>query len=105
MTAAELRARIEREIGANWTRTNAHGCDLRRCLITPVKRSFEAEYDASATVDLWIVLEEHPESCDGYKIVYDEKTERFGLACPGIHGREVHLGAYGDTFMQAFDAM
>ena len=105
MTAIELRARIEQEIDGDWSHTNAHGCDLRQCLVTPFKRSFEDAVDAATTVDLWVVLEEHPESCDGCKVVYDEKTECFGLASPGIRGHDFYLGAYGDTFLEAFDAM
>jgi hypothetical protein len=105
VTAEELRARIEAEIAGDWSRTNDHACDLRRCLVAPVKKPFEHEVDPSRTVELWLVLEEDPVACDGYKVVYDEATNKFGLACRFISGRDGHLGANGETFLEAFDAM
>jgi len=56
-------------------------------------------------IDLWLVLEEVPDTRDGYKIVYDDRTGMFGLACRGFSGRDVYLGAYGNNFFEAFDAM
>jgi hypothetical protein len=105
MTSDELRIRIEREIAGNWSRTNGHGCDLRQCLMTPVKKTFEDSSDPSCTVVLWLVLEEDPMDCNGYKVVYDEATDEFGLACPFVSGRNGYLGSYGSTFLEAFDAM
>jgi hypothetical protein len=52
----------------------------------------------------WIVLEECPETMDGYKIVYDESRGRFGLAMRTEEGELHYLGAYGG-FMKTLDAM
>jgi hypothetical protein len=85
MTADELRANIEDEINGRWTTTNAHGCDLRRCLVSPKKQQYRdcSQGDSGKFVELWLVLEEDPISQDGYKIVYDERSGYFGLATPG----------------------
>jgi hypothetical protein len=106
MTAGELRDRIVREIAGDWSRTNLHGCDLRQCLVTPIKQSFEDPNDPTQAVELWLVLEEDPENCNGYKVVYDESTDTFGLASPSFSpGRNGYIGFYGSTFLEAFNAM
>ena len=46
------------------------------------------------------MLEERPETRDGYKIVYDDETRQVGLAT----GNRVFIGFYG-TFIQTLDAM
>ncbi len=99
MTGEERRAQVEVEIAGDWTRTNGHGCDLSRCLVDPVKLSFEDAVDPSATIDLWLVFEDEPDTRDGYKIVCDDQGGMFGLACRFFSGRDGYLGAYGDTFL------
>jgi hypothetical protein len=105
MTAAELQRRIHDEIGSNWDRTNAHGCDLRACLVDPVKLPYEDITDSATTVYLWLVLRESPADHSGYMIVFDEIGNRFGLACRFDSGRDGYLGPYGETFLAAFEAM
>lgn len=106
LTAEQLRARIVTEIGDNWSHKNGHNCDLKHCLLAvPALQQFETAGDPTKTVDLWLVLEEDPLNRDGYKVVYDESTNMFGLACMFISGRNGHLGNYGDTFLEALDAM
>jgi hypothetical protein len=105
MTAEDLKDQIELEIAGDWARTNAHGRNLKQCLVEPVRLPFEDPHDRLATINLWLVLEEVPDTRDGYKIVYDDDRGMFGLACPSISGGNVFLGPYGDTFMEAFDAM
>jgi hypothetical protein len=105
ITAAELKSRIEAEIGEDWSRTNGHGCDLRQCLVGPEKQWFEDDVDPTRTVELWLLLEEDPLNRDGNKVVYDELSGMFGLACRFTSGRDGYLGAYGDTFLEAFEAM
>ncbi|MEM9354121.1 MAG: hypothetical protein AAGA92_14010 [Planctomycetota bacterium] len=100
VTAEQLRLRIEAEIGGDWSCTNGHGCDLRQCLFEPEKQLFE-----DSDNPLWLLLEEDPVSRDGYKVVYDESTGMFGLACRFMSGRNGYLGPYGDTFLEAFKAM
>jgi hypothetical protein len=105
VTAEELKTRIEGEIAGDWIRTNAHGCDLKRCLVDPVQLPFEDVVNPLATLNLWLVLEEDPDTREGYKIVYDDKSDMFGLAWRLVSGRDGYLGAYGETFLEAFDAM
>ncbi len=106
MTSDKLRAIVESEIAGNWDLTNAHGCDLRRCVIPPVINRFEnfGKPGGKDFVELWVVLEEDPDGCNGYKIVYDEEFAKFGLACPGKSGQDAYLGLYG-SFLETFDAM
>lgn len=108
MTGEDVSALIEREIGGEWSRTNAHGCVLRRCLVAPVQVEFEdcggqLSDNAARLVSLWLVLEERPEDRTGYKIVFGEKEGLFGLAM-SVKPRDVFLGFYG-TFLDAYDGM
>ena len=105
MNGNELRTAIENEIAEDWSRTNGHGCDLRRCLVEPARMAFDDVVDPSHKVQLWLVLEEDFQNCSGYKVVYDEHTGMFGLACRLESGGDGYLGPYGDTFLEAFDAM
>jgi hypothetical protein len=105
MNDGEVRRIVESAIGGDWSRTNAHGCDLKRCLVDPRVQEFENHGGpgASGFIKLWVVLEECPETQDGYQIVFDETRQMFGLALLGNDG-PVYLGPYGG-FMDAFDAM
>jgi hypothetical protein len=106
MTAAKVRQIVEREIGGDWSRTNAHGCDFKRCLVEPHLAEFEdcGHPGASEMLKLWVVLEEDPDTCRGYQIVFEEDSGKFGLACPGLNG-PVYLGPYAGGFLGTFDAM
>jgi hypothetical protein len=66
MTPDEVRQIVEREIGNDWTRRNAHGCDLRRCLVQPRMREFQNHVGpgAGGKITLWVVLEERPDTQD-----------------------------------------
>lgn len=94
---------IEAEVAGDWDRQNAHGCTVRRCLVEPQKLAFSDPLNPD-TVNLWLVLEEDPETCDGYKVVYDDVNETFGLAITDSDGKRVFLGLYG-SFFDAYDAM
>lgn len=105
MKASEVSAIIEQEIDGNWSRSNAHGVDLKRCLIVPpVKRIYEDSFKEGETLALWLVLEEIPESSTGYKIVFDEASGMFGLAISGAHNNDVLIGFYG-TFLETLEGM
>lgn len=109
MTSEEVRSLVEQEIGGEWALTNAHGCDLRRCLVNPELREYGdfgggRDLDNPVTsISLWLVLEENPDDCSGYKIVYGEECGMFGLASSSARG-DVFLGFYG-TFREAFTGM
>jgi len=38
MTPKEISKVIEKELNGDWSITNLHGCDLKKCLIRPKKR-------------------------------------------------------------------
>lgn len=105
-----IREMVEQEIAGDWTHPNAHGCDLQRCLVTPELREYKdcgsglPLVDPLPTIKLWLVLEEDPDDCRGYKIVFGEDSGKFGLATSSINGGDLFLGFYG-TFQDAFDSM
>jgi hypothetical protein len=103
MTSEDVRQFVLREVAGDWTRTNAHGCDLRRCLVTPALHEYEDASDPPRTLSLWLVLEEIPEDRSGYKIVYDERAGMFGLVTPGSD-KDVLLGYYG-SFLDTYAGM
>ena len=104
MTPSEITELISHEIDSDWGRTNAHGVDLRSCLVAPQRRTYFDPMDNVRTYDLWRVLEEHPDTHAGYEIVFDERDRSFGLATTDQHGRDLFLGSYG-TFLETLDAM
>jgi hypothetical protein len=99
MDSSEVTKLIDAEIAGDFSRTNAHGVDLHRCLVTPTRETF-AGHPGSDPWDLWLVLEERPETRDGYKIVYDDEVKQFGLAT----ANRVFIGFYG-TFIQTLEGM
>ena len=103
MNPAEIIGIIEREVAGDWSRSNAHGVDLKKCLIPPVKRMYEDSFKTGEMIELWLVLEEIPADRSGYKIVFDEQTRRFGLATAGTE-RDVFLGYYG-SFLNTLEGM
>jgi hypothetical protein len=112
MTPEAVRELIEKEIGGDWSLSNLHGCDLKRCLVPPELREYDdcgfgrPFADPPPAIRLWLVLEEVPEERNGYKIVYDEESGMFGLAVPPVPGkcRDVFIGFYGD-FLETYRNM
>lgn len=74
--------------------------NLDRCLVAPHRMTFAGHAEGD-TWDLWLVLEEQPETKSGYKVVFDEETKQFGLA---TGTRNVFIGFYG-TFVQTLEGM
>ena len=66
MTGEAVRELVEQEIAGEWSLTNLHGCDLRRCLVSPKLREYDDSGGGRPLVDpppvirLWLVLEETP---------------------------------------------
>ena len=105
MKASEVSEIVEREIDGNWSVTNAHGVDLKRCLVVPpMKRVYEDSFKEGETIELWLVLEEIPESKSGYKVIFDEESGMFGLATSGRRANDVFIGFYG-TFLETLEGM
>ena len=109
MDAEAVRELIEREVAGDWSLTNLHGCDLRRCLVRPELREYDdcgggrPLVEPYPVIRLWLVLEETPEDHDGYKIVFGEEAGMFGLAVPGSP-RDVFIGYYG-SFLDTYRGM
>ena len=106
MTPDEVRSIVELEIGNDWSRTNPHGVDLRTCLVTPRKVKCRNSFpllESGRALDLWIVLEETPGNKDGYLIVFDERTRKFGLAA-WTEDVPIFLGYHG-SFMNTLEGM
>lgn len=104
MEASEITGMIEHEIGGDWSLSNAHGVDLRRCLVEPTRRVYENSFRQGEMIELWLVLEEVPDDQSGYKIVFDEGSRMFGLATSNVGGPDVFLGNYG-SFLETLEAM
>ncbi len=109
MTEEGIRELIEREVASDWSLTNLHGCDLRRCLVPPVLREYDdcggrrPLVEPRPVIRLWLVLEESPEGRSGYKVVYGDEAGMFGLAVPGTV-RDVFIGYYG-SFLDTYRGM
>lgn len=101
MGPKEIVQMIEKEIAGDWSISNAHGCDLRKCLVRPKRRNLTL-FDGSAR-DGYIVLEEYPETHEGYTVFFDEASGRFGLAQP--IGSRNHVLGFHESFLAAFKAM
>jgi hypothetical protein len=104
VTSAEVRSIVEHEIGDNWSQSNAHQVNFRKCLVQPKKvpcRNTFPQLNGGNPLDLWIVLEETPGKRDGYLIVYDERQCEFGLAV-WDGDTPVFIGFYGDLLTTLF---
>jgi hypothetical protein len=103
MNAEEVSTIVKDDIGDRWEQANAHGVDLRTCLVTPEKKTYTQPVTGEA-IDLWLVPEEDPKTQKGYKIVFDETERLFGLATAQKNGPDVFIGFYG-TFMETLESM
>ncbi len=109
MTSIEVLEIVLREIDGNWSISNAHRVDLKRCLLPePVMSLFQVmsrNPDQSRIINLWLVLEEDPDTHYGYKIVYDEQENMFGLASKDQgENIPIYLGPYG-SFINTLEGM
>ncbi len=99
MKPKEISKIIEKEINGDWSISNAHNCDLKKCSVRLKRRKL---YSAGELKGFWIVLEE-PETLEGYKVFFDEETKKFGLAdCSEPFGYACN---FHDTFLAAFKSM
>ena len=100
MTPKEITRIIEKEINGDWSISNCHNCDLKKCLIRPKKRKLSFH---NKIREVWIVLEENPQTLEESKIYFDDKNEKFGLAMYSEHFDYVCNSR--DTFLAAFKSM
>ena len=104
MIAAELKSKIHAEIGDRWSFRNAHGVDLRECLVEPEQREYCDCQEVKFTEKLWLVLEEDPKEKKGYSIVFSESANMFGLAIRTDKDVDMCIGFYG-SFMETLEGM
>lgn len=99
MTPESVERLVLEQIGEQWDRWTAHSLDLRRCLVRPprLETYMSRTADGEVPLDLWLVLEESPDSHDGYEVFYDPELNMFGLGVVGTEGR-YYIGAYGDLW-------
>ena len=100
MTPKEITQIIEREINSDWSISNLHGCDLKKCLIYPKRRKLRFGEEIK---EVWIVLEEESETLEGFKVFFDDETNKFGLA--GYSDPIGYVCNFHDTFLAAFKSM
>ena len=102
MTSEGLESIIKREISDIDLGTNSYGINWKECLIKPIKQKYFS-FDKSEVYDLWTVFEELPDG-SGFKIVYDEKEEKFGLGVLTLKNELILLWLKGD-FVATFNAI
>jgi hypothetical protein len=103
MNPVDVSQIIKGQVGTIESLPNSHGTDVRRCLTTPMlikvthRRVLNGK-STDSTETVWLVLEERPAEKDGYKIIFNEQTELFGLASQGYPEDllPVLCGYYGD---------
>lgn len=102
MTPEQVAAYVKMQIGGQWAESNAHGIDLRKCLVTPrklkmINRIIKDGQISDSIVDVWLVLEEIPGE-NGYSIFFNEEDKELGLASKGFpeDPYPVICGYYGD---------
>src|SRR4051812_40436099 len=77
MTRKEISQMIEKEINGDWSISNWHNCDLKKCLVSPKRKEMRFGDEIKK---VWIVLEENSETLEGFKVFFDEEAKQFGLA-------------------------
>jgi hypothetical protein len=97
MTADDVERLVHAELGDQWDRWTPHALDLRRCVVRPPRLEFYLSQmpDGEVTLRLWLVVEECPDTHDGYEVFYDEAQSTFGLAVVDPEGGRCYLGGYG----------
>jgi hypothetical protein len=112
MSPAEVSKIIADEVasaGEDWlTRpgNNPHRLVLRKCLVGPQRvtcRNTFPAFRSGKPFEAWLVLEELPNSNDGYLIIFDEELGKFGLAC-GTSREPAFIGWHG-SFLDTVKGM
>ncbi|WP_421921179.1 hypothetical protein [Marinifilum sp.] len=103
MNIEDVKNIIKEELKDNPDLSNAHGVELDRCLIEPVKQTYLDSFNDNREIRLWTVLEE-TEDGNGYKIIYDQEDNMFGLGIKSNKDELVFIGYYG-TFVETLKGM
>lgn len=111
MTGDDVRQLVMSQLGGAGIEPVYYGIDLRRSLVPPVpikvinRRVRNGELE-DQVIDAWLVLVENSEQNGGYRIVYSESHDSFGLAVSGFKDDAylVLIGLYGD-FVTTLEGM
>jgi len=103
MTSEEISQLIDSDIASNRETLSWFGRPLAECRLTPILLEFTDSFNNDDPIMLWLVFEEDPISKQGYKIVYSEDANEFGLAVQGEKAG-VLIGIYG-SFVDTLNAM
>jgi len=94
MTSEQATGLVKTEMAGDWSRSSAHGVNLKACLVRPQQRDYEDGFQPDKRLRLWLALEEDSVNQSGYKIVFDEAKGIFGLA---VCGREQDVFIMGEV--------
>jgi hypothetical protein len=103
MNAAELSRIIELDLACNASTLSWHGRPVAECLCPPERQVFLDSFNNNEPLHLWLVFNESLNTEEGYKVVYAENEELFGLAVPGTD-TPVFIGIYG-SFVETLNSM
>ena len=96
--AEDIKKIIEDEISNN-SLPDCYSDFFNESLVPPVKCEYTDSFNDGKMIKLWLVLEEKITEGDGYKIVYNEDINEFGLAVSGVF-----IGYYG-SFIDTVENM
>ncbi|MCW8896733.1 MAG: hypothetical protein OQJ96_10380 [Flavobacteriales bacterium] len=103
MNRQDVKNIIQEELKGNPDLSNAHGVELDKCLIEPIRQTYLDSFNDNKKIELWTVLEETDDG-DGYKIVFDYDDNIFGLGMKTNNDELVFIGYYG-TFTETLRGM
>jgi hypothetical protein len=103
MDALTVRRLVEQELATLDGQVSVNGLDLQRCLVHPTLQTFKGYPKDSPDWELWVVMEEDPADCSGYKVAYDPEDGAFCLAYGRQPGAQ-YIGHYGG-FLDALRSM
>ena len=94
MNKEDIKKIIREELKNEPDLSNAHGVDIKGCLIEPENDIYINSMNKNERLKLWTVLEE-TEDKNGYKIIYNPSDNLFGLGMKTKENELIYLGSYG----------
>jgi hypothetical protein len=106
----QILERIAAEVAACTDVSNLHGitgANLRSHLVVPPRRGrFTWELADARDEDwMWVVVDERPDSGDGYLVVYDGNRDEFCLALKGTASNEGFVVGWYRSLLDTLVAM
>ncbi len=97
MTSQEIKLIVEDEIKGFKDFSIIHGIDIEKCLISPKLQKYKSGFAENTYHNLWTVLEE-TEDGEGYKVIYNEEENSFGLGMKSDEDELIYMGSYSSFF-------